>query len=191
MLIVALIVTRIWAGLLADPTLATRLGAAFAGHPEFAAELVEICRRESPGNMCARTVGLHPNNRISDIRIAYAKAISLKYLYLHPGCAEHVVDTNNDAEVLRFGVRGSHGLMAAYSVRYLGPCVAPEALDHPFTSAVAATRRAEAMCSRSRACSKSSRHALWIGVRLESARLASRSRARDRQELADVAGSGP
>ena len=109
--IAALVVARIWLDLAANPVLATVLGATFAGHPEFAAELVEICKRESPGNECARTVGLHPNNRISDVRRAYTKAISYKYLYLHPGCAEHVVDAGNDAEVMRYGVRGSLSLI--------------------------------------------------------------------------------
>lgn len=163
-----------WLGMMADPRTATILGAIYAGHPEFAAELVSICEREGPGNDCRRTVGIHSNNYIGDVRKAYNKAISWKYMYLHPECPEHVVDRSDPAQVMRFGVRGMHGLMAAYSVRYLGPCVAPEALDIPFLSAVAATRRAEAMCARSGKCSKSERLTLWIGVKLEDKRLSDR-----------------
>ena len=162
-----------------DPLEGTKAGAILAGHPEFEAELVSICKRESPGSDCRRRVGVHPNNYVSDVRSAYTKAISLKYLYLHPACPEHVIDLNSPAELLRFGVRGNHGLMAAYSVRFLGPCVAPEALDFPVLSAIAATRRATAMCLKSSVCSTSGRLGLWIGTSLESDRLKGKTRAVD------------
>ena len=41
----------------------------------------------------------------------------------------------------RFSVRGSFGLSAAYSLRFLGPCLPPELLDIPVISAFAAARR--------------------------------------------------
>ncbi len=168
-----------------DPMDGTKAGVRLAGHPEFEQELVGICKRESPGSDCARRVGVHGNNRVQDVESAYRKAISLKYLYLHPGCPEHKLDPDPRTgrpppkELLRFGVRGNHGLMAAYSVRFLGPCVAPEALDIPVLSAIAATRRAVHMCLKSSKCSTSERLGLWIGVSLESKRLEGKTRVRD------------
>lgn len=171
LLVISSLVLRLVADTFADPVLATRIGATLAGHPEFADELVEICKRESPGNTCATPiVGIHSNNRHIDVSAAYRKAISYKYLYLHPQCPLHTADVHT-TDVLRFGVRGAHGLMAAYSVRYLGPCVAPEVLDVPLISAYAATLRAAAHCDRSKACSKSARRTMWVGAELEGARL--------------------
>lgn len=47
-----------------------------------------------------------------------------------------------------FGIRGAHGLAAAYSVHVLGECVAPEAIDVPLLSAVAAIRRLRVLAQR-------------------------------------------
>lgn len=41
----------------------------------------------------------------------------------------------------RWGIRGAHGNAAAYAVRHLGKCVAPEAIDVPYLSAVVTVRR--------------------------------------------------
>lgn len=169
MLGIVALVLQLVAEALSNPIAATRAGAFLAGYPEFGDELVEICKRESPGHDCAVFVGIHPNNREEDVQAAYRKAISYKYLYLHPQCPLHQAETTQD--VMRFGVRGSHGLMAAYSVRYLGPCVAPETLDHPLVSAYAATLRASSHCARSGECSVSERRTLWVGAALEDTRL--------------------
>jgi hypothetical protein len=47
--------------------------------------------------------------------------------------------------------RGAHGLMAAYHVGLLGPCVPLEALDVPFFSAWAAAEKASRLCADLRA----------------------------------------
>lgn len=144
-----------------EPRAATLAGAKAAGWPEFATELVSICKRESPGHDCSRRVGLHGNDSPQAVRRFYRKAVARGWL--DPDrCPAHRAETFE--EMRRFGVHGSHGLAAAYSLRFLGiDCAAPEALDNPFLSAVAATRRAAAMCARRKACSRATRHALWMG----------------------------
>ena len=64
----------------------------------------------------------------------------------------------------KFSTRGAHGLSAAYSLRFLGSCVPPEALDVPLFSAIAAARRAMSQCRRHSACSADARHKMWIGL---------------------------
>ena len=61
------------------------------------------------------------------------------------------------------GVRGSHGLSAAYSLRFLPPCTDPEALDVPVVSAYAAARRMHAACKRDR--TRGCVRAVWAGRR--------------------------
>ena len=54
----------------------------------------------------------------------------------------------------QWSVRGAHGLLAAYQLARLGPCVAPQALDVPLLSALAAARKARWHCQRLRARGK-------------------------------------
>lgn len=145
-----------------SPREATLAGASIAGWPEFAPELLSICKRESPGHDCTRTVGIHGNDAPRAVERFYRKAVTRGWL--DPvGCPEHRAETF--AEMQRFSVRGVHGLAAAYSLRFLeGECLAPEVLDIPLVSAVAATRRAREMCERTGACSVSARHDMWIGA---------------------------
>ena len=64
---------------------------------------------------------------------------------LHPErCAAHQSTDNG----FGWGIRGAHGLAAAYSVHVLGECVAPEALDVPLWSAVATIRRLRVLARR-------------------------------------------
>lgn len=144
-----------------EPRAATIAGATVAGWPEFADELVSICRRESPGHDCVRRVGLHGNDAPRAVERFHRKAVARGWL--DPSkCPAHRASTTEEKR--SFGVHGSHGLAAAYSLRFLSvECAAPEALDNPFLSAVAATRRAMAMCRKRKACSRSARHALWVG----------------------------
>ena len=145
-----------------DPREATLAAAKVAGWPEIGPELVKICKRESPGQDCRQRVGLHLNNTPRAIRSFYRKAVA--HGWLDPEhCPEHRATTLKEME--RFAVRGNHGLAAAYSLRFLAaPCAAPEALDVPFLSALAAARRARTMCTTHRACTTAARRDLWTGA---------------------------
>lgn len=155
----ALIILRL---LSLDPREATLVAAKVAGWPELGPELVKICKRESPGQDCRRRVGLHLNNTPRAIRRFYRKAV--EHGWLDPErCPEHRAATLKEME--RFAVRGNHGLAAAYSLRFLEvPCAPPEALDVPFLSALAATRRAQKMCAEHGACTTATRRDLWMGA---------------------------
>lgn len=110
-----------------------------------AAELLRYCRSESGG---CRRVGMHARAR-PDVRrrpglAAWAKAVRAGYL--RPGdppdgCPHHA--QSDDPE--RWGVRGPLGLVAAYHLRLLAPCAAPEALDVPLLAAVVAARHLRAL----------------------------------------------
>lgn len=100
--------------------------------PDLAAEVRQLARVESRGE----AVGIHRGHarRVGGRRF-FALAVRAGYLAPETCEAHHVGDGD------RWGVRGAHGLAAAYSVRYLGACVAPEVLDEPLVSAVVAVRR--------------------------------------------------
>jgi hypothetical protein len=151
----------LWLRLLTlPPEPATRAGAAMADRPDLAAELVDICRRESPGDDCKTLVGAHPPvaNRA---RAMYRKAVRRGWLAT---CEHNTASDTADQD--RFGVRGAHGLSAAYSLWHIGPCLAPETLDIPFLSAVIAARRATYQCEARhlRACTREARRRLWVGA---------------------------
>lgn len=64
-----------------------------------------------------------------------------------------------------FVVRPPHGHAAAFAVGYLGPCVAPEALDVPIVSAWAAAKRLAALRQRyGRRTARERAHAWRHGV---------------------------
>ena len=142
------------------PEPATRAGAAMAGRADLARELVDICRRESPGSDCATLVGAHPP-RANLARAMYRKAIKRGWLAT---CPLNTATDTTDQD--RFGVRGAHGLSAAYSLWHIGDCLAPEVLDVPFLSAVIAARRATYQCETPhlRACTREARRRLWVGA---------------------------
>jgi hypothetical protein len=135
-----------------DPAASSVFAANVIGHPELADELVWICRRESHCEL----VGVHDGDRAAG-RSMHANAMRVGWL--DPSCAFHRGDPQ------RFTTRGPHGLSAAYSLRFLGACLPPEALDIPLLSAIAAARRATAQCRDHGACTPSARHRMWIGVR--------------------------
>lgn len=99
---------------------------------DLAAEVRALALVESRGQV----VGVHREHarRVAGRRFWVAAA---RVGWLSPEtCEAHLVGDGD-----RWGVRGAHGLAAAYSVRYLGACVAPEVLDQPLVSAVVAVRR--------------------------------------------------
>lgn len=156
-----LFLALLWLRLLSlPPEPATRAGAAMVGRADLADELVSICRRESPGSDCTTPVGLHPPDK-NPVAAMYRKAVQHGWLGT---CALNTA--TSAADRVRFGVRGVHGLSAAYSLWHLGPCLAPEALDVPFLSAVIAARRATYQCEAPhlRACTREARHRLWVGA---------------------------
>ncbi len=156
-----LLLALTWLRLLTlPPEPATRAGAAMAGRSDLAGELVAICRREAPGGACELTVGAHEADRKAAAGM-YRKAVTMGWLGT---CALNTALDARDRE--RFGVRGVHGLSAAYSLWHLGPCHAPELLDVPFISAVIAAKRATFQCEAPhlRACTREARRRLWVGA---------------------------
>lgn len=142
------------------PEPATRAGAAMAGRADLADELVAICRREAPGDRCDTPIGAHAPD-LGRAAAMYRNAAAKGWVGT---CALNTATGERDRE--RFGVRGVHGLSAAYSLWHLQPCLAPEALDVPFLSAVTAARRATYQCEARhlRACTREARHRLWVGA---------------------------
>lgn len=99
-----------------DPVRASLVGARTAGFPGLASELLDICEAETG---CER-VGVHRDAR-PDIprvrgRVFWRAAQARGWVR---GCPAHQLGDGR-----RWGVRGTHGLVAAYSVRHLGECVA-------------------------------------------------------------------
>jgi len=128
------------------------LAAGLVGRPELSDELLAICRRESH----CRIVGMHTADRWAGQRM---RANALRVGWLDSQCVFH------HGAGVRFSTRGVHGLSAAYSLRFLGDCVPPEALDVPLLSAIAAARRAVSQCAHHGACTSTARHRMWIGQR--------------------------
>lgn len=157
------------------PEPATRAGAAMAGRADLADELVAICRRES--GACEVAIGLHPPDR-NPAKGMYRKAVEKGWIGT---CALNTASSKADRG--RFGVRGVHGLSAAYSLWHIGPCLAPELLDVPFFSAVIAAKRATYQCEAPhlRACTREARHRLWVGAAKYDRQLASGARLAKRR----------
>lgn len=81
---------------------------------------------------------------------------------LHPErCSAHQSTDRGDG----WGIRGPHGLAAAYSVYLLGECVAPEAIDVPLLSALVTLRRLRALERRHGLRTPEARALAWrVGV---------------------------
>lgn len=100
--------------------------------PELAAEVRALVAVESKG----RRVGVHTGHARRRPGAAFWRA-AVAAGWLDPaGCPEHAL-----GDGARWGVRGPLGHGAALAVRHLGPCAAPEHLDHPLVAAVVAVRR--------------------------------------------------
>lgn len=117
--------------LMLDPVEATIAAARLAGAPGWTSELLDLMEIESRGVQ----VGLHDRHapRIGGSRF-FRRAVAARVID-PAGCRHHKEGGP------RWGIRGVHGLAAAYSVQHRGACVAPEAIDVPLLSALAAVRR--------------------------------------------------
>jgi hypothetical protein len=121
------------------PADATRLACHLERH-EDCGEVLALMRVESRGV----AVGLHTRHR-ARVRGAVFWRRAVEAGLLHPErCAAHQ-QTDGGEE---WGIRGAHGLAAAYSVHVLGDCVGPEAADVPLLSAVMTIRRLRVMTRR-------------------------------------------
>lgn len=146
-----------------DPVDATVLAAHVTGHLRFMDEALAIVRSESRG----RRIGVHMGHgdRVAGLRF-YRAAVRRGLLRL--GACEHHVPGDNGAA--GWGIRGAHGNAAAYAVRYLGSCVAAEALDVPYLSAVVTLRRLRVLERRYGLRTAEARARAWVvgvGVVLE------------------------
>jgi hypothetical protein len=127
------------AALSLGPADATRLACRLERY-EPCGEVLALMQVESRGV----AVGVHTGHgpRVSG-GVFWRKAVAAGLL--HPErCAAHQSTDN----CFGWGIRGAHGLAAAYSVAHLGECVGPEALDVPLLSAVATIRRLRVLARR-------------------------------------------
>lgn len=137
-----------------DPVEACAAGARGAGHPELAAEVLAICRTETAG---CRRVGVHRGHVPRVPGATFRRAAS--------GLDPEACELHRGGAPERWGIRGPHGHAAAFAVGYLGPCVAPEALDVPIVSAWAAAKRLAALRQRyGRRTARERAHAWRHGV---------------------------
>jgi hypothetical protein len=128
----------ILAALALPPADATRLACHLERYP--CAEVLAILAVESRG----QAVGVHTDHAPRKPGWVFWRA-AVAAGWLHPErCAAHQ-STDGGAG---WGIRGPHGLAAAYSVHVLGDCVAPEAIDVPLLSAVATIRRLRVLARR-------------------------------------------
>lgn len=129
----------ILAALALPPVDATRLACRLERY-EPCSELLAILAVESRG----QAVGVHTGHAKRKPGGVFWRA-AVAAGWLHPErCASHQSTDNG----VGWGIRGAHGLAAAYSVHVLGECVGPEAIDVPLLSAVAAVRRLRVLARR-------------------------------------------
>ncbi len=133
------LLATICAALSFGPVDATRLACRIERY-EPCGEVLRLVAVESRGV----AVGVHTRHagRVSG-GVFWRRAVAAGLL--HPEhCAAHQSTDNG----FGWGVRGAHGLAAAYSVHVLGECVGPEAIDVPLLSAVATIRRLRVLRDR-------------------------------------------
>lgn len=138
-----------------DPLEATIAAARLAGAPGWTSELLDLVAAESRGV----AVGIHTGHvrRVGGER--FFRAATRAGVIDPAGCEHHAEGG------ARWGIRGAHGLAAAYSVAHLGTCVAPEAIDVPLLSALAAVRRLQVLEQRYGLRSRPERARAWrLGV---------------------------
>lgn len=182
------------------PVEASIAGARIAGVPGLASELLDLCESEStcraigvhrgrvrrkPGRVfhaAAREAGLlsdcpaHALERIIPEPPAPTKQAPLaaqtqqrRKSSKHRGRAR-LENIPPPAPGDRWGIRGAHGLAAAYSVHLLGECVPPEAIDVPLLSAIVAAKRLRILSTRYRRRTAEARAHAWrhgVGCRCE------------------------
>ncbi len=116
------------------PHEATVLAARVHGLQRYEAEALRIVKVESRGV----AIGVHGDTAGRTNGYVFWRA-AVKAGLVHLGECEHHVPGDDGAE--GWGIRGAHGLAAAYSVHILGDCVSPAALDIPYFSAVVTLKR--------------------------------------------------
>lgn len=145
-------VAVILAALSLRPADATRLACRTERY-EPCGEVLALMQTESRG----QAVGVHTGHaRRVPGGVFWRRAVAAGLL--HPECCAAHQSTDGGAG---WGIRGAHGLAAAYSVHVLGECVAPEALDIPFLSAVATIRRLRVLARRYGLRTVEARAAAW------------------------------
>lgn len=133
------LLATICAALSLGPADATRLACRLE-HYEDCGEVLALMRVESRGVAVGVHTGRHA--RVPG-GVFWRRAVAAGLL--HPErCAAHQ-STDGGAG---WGIRGAHGLAAAYSVHVLGDCVGPEAADVPLLSAVMTIRRLRVLTGR-------------------------------------------
>lgn len=138
-----------------DPADATWLACRLERYPD-CAEVLRILRVESKGY----AVSVHTRHHPRKPGGIFWSAAVLRGLLRPERCAVHQSTDNGEG----WGIRGPHGLAAAYSVRHLGECVGPEAADVPLLSAVMTIRRLDELRRRYR-LDREQRALAWrIGV---------------------------
>jgi len=121
------------------PADATRLACRLEHWPD-CGEVLAILRVESRGV----AVGVHTRHH-ARVRGTVFWRRAVRAGLLHPDrCARHQSTDLGEG----WGIRGPHGLAAAYSVHVLGNCVGPEAADVPLLSAVMTVRRLRVLRDR-------------------------------------------
>lgn len=123
-----------------SPAAATRLACRLERY-EPCSEVLAILAVESRGQVVGVHTG-HTGRRHG--RAFWDRAVAAGWL--RPDlCDEHMRGPDDAAG---WGIRGAHGLAAAYSVHVLGECVPAEAIDIPLVSAVATIRRLRILARR-------------------------------------------
>ena len=145
-----------------EPVQASIAGARLAGFPGLASELLDICEAET---RCS-AIGIHHGKaeRVSGA-VFWRAAVEAGWLV---GCDAHALQRSD-----RWGIRGTHGLAAAYSVRWLGECVDPAAIDVPLLSALVTARRLGELSQRYKLRTIDARAHAWrhgVGCRCEAGR---------------------
>lgn len=142
----------ILAALSLAPVDATRLACRVERY-EPCSEVLAIVAAESRG----QAVGVHTGHaaRVAG-SVFWRKAVAAGLL--HPErCEVHQQTDGGEG----WGIRGAHGLAAAYSVHVLGECVDPAALDIPLVSAVATIRRLRVLARQYGLRTVEARAAAW------------------------------
>jgi len=155
-----------------EPRPAAEIVAAMFGQPEVANELQVICHRESR----CKSIGIHERDRWAG-KTMHRNAMRVGWL--QSWCPWHQKPKDPD----RFSVRGSFGLSAAYSLRFLAPCLPPEVLDIPLVSAYAAAKRAIAQCERYGACTRAEHRSYWAGNNRKKRRKSKRVHRRAKKQV--------
>lgn len=138
------------------PTEAILWVTALLGRPDLEREMRAICDRESK----CQVVSIHEGDS-KHAASMYRNAVRVGWLDPEK-CIHHQVEGR--LEMVRFGVRGSFGTSAAYTLWHLGGCLPPEVLDVPMFAALATAKRMIYQCEKHGACTRAERHRMWAGA---------------------------